>query len=424
MWNEIQGVIDYLSKNEKGKRTWRLLIIGLAGFAALLFFNRFVLINLISLDHFFIHTALSRLLFINNISPYSVEIKSILENYFSTRSVEAAIESFKFADPIFQLFFYFPFSLISDPVWASAVFLTINQGIMIGVIETVYRLLDWKPNLQILLLNGGIAFFSFLGISFITKPDLAVIQSLLFLLGLMFSLNEKPIPGGVFLGLSLLSFQLTTLTLLLAIAFFLVNNKKGPVIWFLITVILLSLAGLIFENNWPLMMLRNFFLEPQYFPFANFSTTVGVSSTGAILPALINFFPVFILILIALEWFRTPKKSSNHLFWLLAFIINLNPILTATQNFSPKFLHFFVYLYIFYLWYFRSEGSVKSILLGVYIILVVILPGLGSFFSQTLPFLNSSAGFHLIRIFLTLIMLYWVKWWILQSPLESEILEE
>jgi len=424
MWNEIQGVIEYLSKNEGGKRNSRLLIIGLVAFAGILFFNRFVFLKLISLDHFFIHSALSRLLFINNISPYSVEIRSILENYFSTRSVEVTIETFKFADPIFQLFLYFPFSMITDPTWAAAVFLTVNQGVVIGMIETIYRLLDWKPGWQIRLLNGGIAFFSFLGISFLLDPDLSVIQSLLFLMGLNYSLSEKPIQGGLFLGLSLLSFQLTTLALFLVIVFFLINNKKSSFVWFLITISLLSLAGLVFANNWPLMMLRNFFLEPQYYPFASFSTAVGVSSTGAILPTLINFFPFTMLILIALEWFRTPKISSNHLFWLLAFIINLNPIITATPNFSPKFLHFFVYLYIFYLWFFRSEGSVKSILLGVYITLIVILPGLGIFLPKMLPFLDSSTGNNLLRIFLTLIMLYWVKWWILQSPLESEILEE
>jgi hypothetical protein len=424
MWNEIQRVLEYLSKSDGGKRTLKYLILGLIAGVDLLIFNLFVLYDLVDLDHFFIHTALSRLLFINNISPYSLEIQSILENYFSTRPIEVFIENFKFTDPIFQLFFYFPFGLIPDPKWAAAIYLTINQGFIFWIIETIYRLLDWKPDWKIRILNGAIAFLSFLGISFLMAPDLSVIQTLLFLIGLSFSLNKKPIPGGLLLGFSLLSFQLTTLALLLVITFFLVTKKKGPVVWFLITIVLLSLAGIIFDNNWLLMMLRSFFLEPQNFPFTSYSAATGVSSTGAILPALINFSPVFLVILIALEWLRTPKVSSNHLFWLLAFIINLNPMLTVTQDFSPKFIHFFVYLFIFYLWYFRSEGTVKQILLVVYVLMIVILPGLGRLLPHVMPFLNSSIGFHLLRIFLTLIMLYWVKWWILQSPLEREVIEE
>jgi hypothetical protein len=376
------------------------------------------------LDYFFTRTALARLLFFNNISPYSLDIKSILENYFSTRPIVVSFENLKFVDPIFQLFFYFPFGLIPDPVWVASIYLTINQGFIIWIIETIYRLLDWQPSWKIRILNGVIAFSSFLGTSFILAPDLSVIQTLLFLAGLYFSLKGKPIPGGLLLGFSLLSFQLTTLSLLLVMAFFIATKKNGPIIWFLITIGLLSLAGIIFDNNWPLMMLGNFFLKPQHFPFTNFSAAVGISSTGAILPALINFLPVFLFILIAVEWLRTPKVSSNHLFWLLAFIINLNPILTATQNFSPKFIHLFVYLFIFYLWYFRSEGKVKQVLLGVYVLMIVILPGLGKLLPQALSFLNSSTGFHLLRIFFTLTMLYWVKWWILQNPLGGEVLEE
>jgi hypothetical protein len=364
------------------------------------------------------------LLFFNNISPYSLDIKSILENYFSTHPIDVSFENLKFVDPIFQLFFYFPFGLIPDPVWAASIYLTINQGFIIWIIETIYRLLNWQPSWKIRILNGVIAFSSFLGTSFILAPDLAVIQTLLFLAGLSFSLKGKPIPGGLLLGFSLLSFQLTTLSLLLVMAFFIATKKNGPIMWFLITIGLLSLAGFIFDNNWPLMMLGNFFLEPQHFPFTSFSAAIGVSSTGAILPALINFLPVFLVILIAVEWLRTPKVSSNHLFWLLAFIINLNPMLTATQNFSPKFIHLFVYLFIFYLWYFRSEGTVKQVLLGVYVLMIVILPGLGNLLPQALSFLNSSTGFHLLRIFLTLTMLYWVKWWILQNPLGGEVLEE
>lgn len=424
MWHEIQRVFTYLSEDGEGKNIRKIVLFGLIIFTALLVFNYFVLYQLADLDHFFIRSALARLLFFNNISPYSLDISSILDNYFSTRPIEVSINNFKFTDPIFQLFFYFPFGLISDYAWTAAIYLTINMGLIIWILETVYRLLDWQPGIKIKLLNGILAFSSFLGISFITAPDLAVIHTLLLLSGLKFSLKGKSIAGGLFLGFSLLSFPMVILPLLLTLAFLIVTRKNGPIIWFLITVFLLSLAGIIFDNNWLLLMLRNFFLEPIYFPFASYSASIGVTSQGAILPTLLNFLPVFLIVMISLEWLRTPKVSSNHLYWLLAFAINLNPMLIAGKDFSPMFLNIFVYLFIFYLWYFRSEGTVKYILLGVYVLLIVALPGLGRAFPQTLPFLNSSTGFHLLRIFLTLIMLYWVKWWVLQSPLESEILEE
>ncbi len=424
MWNEIKRILNYLTESREGKETRRLIYLSLAAGFVLLVINRFAVVKSIKTDYFFIRTALSRLLLLSNISPYSVDINQVLSNYFSTRPMSVTFTNFKFADPIFQLFLFFPFSFIPEPDWASAVYLTINQGFLVWSLEVVYQLFNWRPDWKNRLINIGLAFFSFIGISFIFNPDLTIIQFFLFLMGMKFSLEDKPIPGGFFLALSILAFPMITLPLLLLIAFLITNRQLGSIIWFAISFILLSLAGIIFDNNWPLEMLRNWFLEPISFPFTSYSSALGITSEGAILPAILNSIPIVLFILIALEWLRIPKKKSIQLFWLLSFIIALNPLLIASGHFQPPIIILFTYLFIMYLWIFHSEGDVKLYLLGFLTLVIVVLPAVGRFFPITLRFLNSSAGFNLILIFLTILMLYWVRWWILENPYEGESIEE
>ena len=424
MWNEIKAALSYSLAGDKGRKTKNALIIGIIGALILLFLNRFVFFNLIDFDHFFIHSALARLLFLNNISPYRTDIIPVLNNFFSTRSIDATPEVFKFSDPVFQLFFYLPFSLMKDPRWSAALFLTINQGLLIGSLEVIFRLLSWKPEWKTKLWMTGITIFSCPGLFFFINPDLTLIQFFLFLMGLDLSMRSRAVSGGVLLGLSLLSFSIVLLPLLVLISYLGFSKKQTPVIWFLISTVLFSLLGAIFDNNWLLKMIRNFFAAPLYFPFTSYSSALNVVSSGAILPTLVNFVPMILFVMIALEWVRMPKESHLHLYWLIAFLITMNPVIAAVENFQPSPFSIFVYSFIIYLWISRSEGKIKKYLLGGFTLLYLVLPIIGKLFPDVFMFLNSSFGYNLIIFFLTLTMLYWVRWWVVQNPLESVELEE
>lgn len=424
MWNEIKAALNYALEGEKGRKTRKVVLIGILGGLILFLLNQFVFFNQINFNHFFIHSALARLLFHNNISPYRNDIIPILNNYFSTRPIDATPESFKFADPIFQLFFYLPFSWIQNPRWSAALFMTVNQGLLIVALNVIYKLFNWKPDWKIKFWMIGIAFLSIPGIYFFMNPDLSVIQVFLFLLGLDLSLRAKAIQGGVLLGLSFFSFSIILLPLIVVIYYLSLNKKQTPVVWFFISVVLLSLFGAIFDNSWLLKLVRNFFTTPQFFPFTGYSTALDITSTGAILPALINFVPIILFIMIVLEWVRMPKESHLHLYWLVAFLVTIYPVIAAQKNFQPSSFSIFSFSLIIYLWITRSEGNVKKILLGIFIFLYVVVPLMGATFPSRLGFLISSIGINLLLSTLTLTMLYWVRWWVVQNPLETSNLEE
>ena len=420
MFDEIVRLVKYLNESDEGRTKRKKIIFTLAGIVSLLIINRFLLIFKANLDYFYHHTALSRLLFISNISPYDLNIQSILDNFFSSRSIEVSLENFQYNDPLFQLFFFLPFTLITDHAWAAAIFLTVNQACIFLIVEQVYQLLKWRPAWKTRLLHLGLAFFSVFSLSFFSSPDLSIIQVLLFLLGLNLSLKNKFIAGGVVLSFTLFDFPMMNLPMLLLLMFLFILKKSDVIVWFFISLGLLSLAGLIFDNNWPLKMIRNIFLEPIYYPFIPYSQAVGIDHAGAFISSIINLFPIVLFILLIMEWIRIPKENPYQLFWMLSLIFTLNPFLVNTKKFQLSFIAIFVYLYIFYLWDCRSSGSVKKAVYGFFSVFIVLLPCLGYAFPSRMGFLYNTRGYNLIAILLTLLMLYWVRWWILQMPSEDE----
>ena len=114
----------------------------------------------INTDFFLIRVALSRLLLLNNFSPYSVDISQVLTNYFSPAAIlMSTVTNFKFAEPIFQLFLFFPFSFISNPDWSLRYSLPSTKDCLSGRLKLFINLLNWKPNWKIQANNWDRAFF-------------------------------------------------------------------------------------------------------------------------------------------------------------------------------------------------------------------------------------------------------------------------
>lgn len=423
MFEDISRVLKKLIDSEKGKIYRNLFLFGLALLLFLTVLNRYLIVDLIDLQFFLTRTVLARLLFFNGISPYSSDIQAILSNYFSSSGLQVSIQGFHFRDPIYQLFFFFPFTIINDPTWASSLWLTINQFLVFVILEAIYSLFDWKPSWKFRLMNAGITFTSFLGFAYFKYPDFSIVQMAIFLMALNLKKRNKFVSSGLFLGLATLNGFVSILPLIFVIAFLVSENNRSIIVWSFISIVLLSLAGFIFDNNWLLKIMRNLFLEAGRFPFINYNNGLINQFGETSLPQVLNFIPLVLAIWLILEWIRMPKKSNFHLYWLISFGICLNPILAINEKFQPSFQMLLVYLFIIFLWLFRSGGKVKYYLLGIFLLLIVILPFLDFLFPERMNFFNNSIEFNLLNILLTVLMLYWVRWWIIQLTVDNEIID-
>lgn len=423
MLDEIRRVVHHLLRSDEEVKTRKKVLIFSGVVLLLLLANRFLFANVMNFEVFYQRMILARLLFLNNISPYSPDIKSVLENYLESRSLNLTISANEFRDPIYQLFIYLPFSLISNPLWAAAFFQTFNFTLGIFLLEKIYQLFAWQPEQKSRILNICLFYLSYMGISFYSRPDLTLFQLGLFTLGLAYSFEDKPIAGGVLLGICTVKLSSIALPLLLVLFLF-INKKQGNVfIWFLISVFFICMAGIIFDNGWILKLLKNAVLTPYHFPFSNFSLTLETYSIIRTANTFANLIPIGILIWVALEWFRTPKNHTIQLLWQTSFGICLNSIIFVREYLQPTIFFIFPILYIIFQWNIHSTGKMKWIIYGLFGLTTIILPIGGIIFQNQAGLLYESLGFNMFILILIVFMLYWVRLWIMQNPLEDTLIQ-
>ena len=118
-------------------------------------------------------------------------------------------------------------------------------------------------------MGGGL--FGFFGVSNFLAANTSIFQFYFFILGLSFAFSDKHILAGLLLGLATIDPFNFFLPLIIVIGFLISRKQFEPIVWFVISIVLLSLAGIIFDSGWILKFLRNIFLEGSFFPFIDYN---------------------------------------------------------------------------------------------------------------------------------------------------------
>ncbi|MDP2965672.1 MAG: hypothetical protein Q8N39_06495 [Pelolinea sp.] len=414
MLNDLKKYITYLSDNEEGKGTKNKIIFILLILSVLLLINKFFLIKFTDSENFQIHSALSNLLFFKGISPYSKDIASVLANYFSTRGVSFQTNSFIFQLPIYQLIFYLPFSLISENNWSLAIWLTVNQFLFLLCIENCFKILKWVPKYLLKIVLMGIGTITFFGISNFIAANTSIIQLLFLILGLKYLFSEKYVFSGLIIGLATIDPFNLFIPLGIVLGFLISRKQFEPLIWLIISIVLLSLTGLFFDSGWVLKMLKNIFLEGSFYPFIDYNHAllnwISILSSGKI----ISFAPFLLLIWIFMEYSRLPKQNSNQFFWLLSLVSCINPFVIMRETNYASVLYLLPLVFIVYLWECHSTGTINKVIYGILFLTAAAIPLVSLLFPGVFGFLANFHSINLINSIVLIMVLYWIRWWVVK----------
>jgi len=412
MISDLKKYFSFLLKNEAGRASKNIVIVILLVIPALVLLNRLFLVNLADSNSFLIDSALSNLLFIKGISPYSKDIASILENYFSTRGASAISQGAIFQLPIYHLILYLPFSFIGDLNWSFSLWLTVNQCIFLLCLINCIKIFNREKNNKFLwvILSGGLLGYFF--VSNFLAANTAIIQLYFFILGLGFISSDKHILAGLLLGLATIDPFNYFLPLLIVIGYLLSRKQLEPIVWFVISIVLLSLAGIIFDSGWILKFLRNIFLEGSFFPFIDYNHALlnwipKLSSGG-----LVNFIPLILILWLFLEFSRLPKQSSDQMYWILGLAACINPFIIMRESNYSSILFVLPIIFIVYLWESHSSGLINKVIYGILGFIAVILPFAALIFPQYFRFIGNFHSINLINSIIIIVILYWIRWWV------------
>jgi hypothetical protein len=406
MLQDINRILNFLKSSDGKKIQNRIFIIILIVFA-LLMINRYYLISFVSDDYKITYNQ-SKLLFKNGISPYGSESQSYLAGLAENEAWEIKNANTDMENPIFQLIFYFPFTLIQNYQWSEAVFVTINQICVLLSIHMLFNLIKWDPKIierYIVYLLSSTVFFVTINLM---STNISVFQ-LVFLVGaLFFDEKGKPILSGIFFGFSLIDpismfYMLTTLSIIL------ISTKKiTSLIWAFITVSLMTLFSFIFDGNWVLGWLKSLFLIPKRYPFVSFldaaylKYNLQFNRIFAVVPILLISWVIF-------EIIRTPKDTIDKKIWLLSITGIVNHYLMVQSSPNSEILFLLSLILLIGIWWDKINQIIK---IGLYVIL-----GILSYSVFKWPLFNLNSNNESILFFLGLffiINLYWVRIWVMK----------
>lgn len=309
--------------------------------------------------------------------------------------------------PLYLLFFYAPLAFISNFTLARAVFASLLQLALAGVILLSLRLSGWTPRRW-----GILAFLPFVLLNF---PTLAALHSaspvLLLTLNLMAALWALSLradeAAGLLLALTLTYAESALPAVVFLVFWSLAGERRRLAAGFGMTLLLLWSISQLLAPGWTWDFFRaayknwNFFAASSLFSvFERAFPTVGARLAWGVV--------LILLLMLALEWLLALRRDARWLFWTLSLTLAATPLLGMPVPAPQRlFLLLPAALLVASVMEQRWGTWGRWVALGVFSLMFVLL-WLNAFFAP-----NAA---HLWLSPLMLVLLYWVRWWATQPP--------
>ncbi len=372
----------------------------------------------------------ARAFLFENTDPYSLTISQQTQLEFYGRAARVGEYPFALDIPfplllvyVLPLFLYhflqsfLPILPVPDPswtIWARAIWMTLSEiGLALLVLFSL-RLADFRPArwFSILLLVFALAWF--FSVSALFDGSFSILLALA-LVGALFAMRDfNDELAGFLLAVSAMKWEMTLLPWVLLILAVLTARRWRVFIgiamtWFVLGVI----AFLVYPDwFWPYAraVAANWRADDLLAP-ARFLSE-WIPSVGADLSLLIV--SVFLLILVV-EWFSALRgRDYRRVVWVFALALAFTPLLgfsTTFANLAPLVFSFtFILPFAWERW-----KKFPYLILTLIVSLFFVFP-LGIRYSSIPTFLADGLLFLLPPV-LTLLGLYWIRWYVTRPPL-------
>ncbi len=366
-------------------------------------------------DHFALPWAAGRFWLLEGVNPYEGISQARVENLLQDSGFMAELpDQTVFTQPLINLFFYLPFSLLPYPIsrviWM--VFLTLMVG-MIGYFSI--KIAGWKLSTGKMLFLVLLLILWLPSVLVIFRGYLNPVIIFLILLGLHLLLNNQDTAAGFVLALTIGSLPISIFILVAIIIWSLSHRRLSVLTAFFSGVAFLIIISLLMLSSWPLDLLRVLMDVYQNTDWLQTSLT----QLAGIFPGIENFLNIFLNGFLALYllylWITISKKPDRVFIWkalivlVVGFLLNIQSSIYLLILLIPALI--LVFRFISERW--QSAGQVLTWILIFALSLgswLLIIPVVDFSSDLALPWL--SIGLPLF-VFVGMI---WVRWWAIQIP--------
>lgn len=418
MQEDISSLFSFLTKEKEGRIISITIIFVLLLVVGLVLFNYFFFSSFVSSENFLFHRELSRVVILEGQDPYEKQTITRITTFVQNQVPGFYNDDYQFTSPLYLLFLYLPFALIEDFSFSITVWLLLNQLLLIVCIQLSLKLFNWNPGKIQSVFITTICFISYYSLMSFVFAEFSIIQMLFFILGLRSMVLDNEIESGIFWGLASIALKNLLLPSLLIIAIIFYRGKFTIFLWSLITVIVLSLTGFIFDATWPIKMMRNAFIE-NLSHINNYSINIS-NIFGRNAGGILQFLPLLLIFWMILEWGYNKKRTTEQFLWIICLSFCINVLFSpGNAYFASVFLNIVV-VYIIYLWKFRKRIG-HQLIIPVMAIINILVPSYRNYLFFISNQVLNIESIYLAGVVFLIFMLYWVRWWVMEKENIEEI---
>jgi hypothetical protein len=387
-----------------------VVVVFLVVCAALVFAN----LTLKGGGDFYVTWVGSRAFLSDNIDPYSGEVPAHVQQLVYGGSAKAGEEPYILDVPFQILPLYFPFSLLSDPALARAIFTLILELALFALAIFSLGLTEWESPRIFTILFIFFAVFNFYTFQAIYEASPILLLGFLYaeiLITLRAGMDEL---AGALIAFSFYYWQVgAPFFILVFLRAYYEKRTRVFAGFFMLSVILFALSFIAYPN-WLIPFLRATANNLR----ADFGFNIRV--------ILVDFFPaqgktlgwiltIGLFLLLGYEWNLARSGDYRHFYWASCLSLAAAPLLgfrTEMEHLVVLIIPLALVFAIVHDRWHRFGDGVTILLMFV----IFILPWLLYFFA-----INrfGTIAQDIIFLFLplsTLIGLYWIRWWAIRPP--------
>jgi len=356
------------------------------------------------------HSA-SQALLRNGVNPYSEQLLEwfIKQDYQIANQIQDG--QFKLKLPLYSLLLYMPLSFLKNPAVGQAVWMMLQEVMLIGLVVMIFDLLEWSPPfwVQGLLLLLALGFFH--SVQAIAESGIVIVVSMFLVILLKSVKNEYDQISGVLLGLLMIAPSLSLGVVLFTLLWMGSKKRFRIVFSFLATFGILLVISLIIIPEW----LINYF---QVF-IAGGVFTDGKMLIGKIALITPGIFVQMRLILalglcslLLSEWYSFRKADFDGYLWTVVVTLVISCFFVPLQDSTP-----YVVLLPGLMLVIRGidarwvSGGVRYA--AIILAFVLFIPWMIFIFTDQLTtFPLQKEIMYFVIPLISMISLYWIKWWL------------
>lgn len=365
-------------------------------------------------NDFLPHYVGARALIFEGVSPYSEEVALEIQNLVFGRPATSDENETRVVYPLYSVLLFAPFALITDYNLARVAWMLFLEISLIVTAFMALKLFEWKPKLTMLGFYYLFSIFWYHAFRSLINGNAVIVVGLI-LTGTLYAIKaEKDKIAGLLLSFSTIKPNLVILVIIFIMIWCIYQKRTQIIIWFLGSMVVLTLGGMLVIPNWILQNIWEILNYPAYNPAGSIADVIGSWFPG--MQSIIKWMISGGLgLLLVYEWWIARKQEFHWFLWTVCITLLISQwigIQTDPGNFIVLFTPFIMVIaFLDKRW--SKFGSAAAVTL-----LVIVLIGLWVLFITTLNYDFQPAQSPLLYFPLpgiVLIGMYWIKWWVTGS---------